>query len=320
MPRSGTGARQRLCPPAGIAPALKVAEEIVAGAFVPTWRSLLVRKLTERGLSQMDVATLTGISQSAVSKHLQGRLGPDPRLVGERRIEEAAERVAAGLAARTMGPFEALLETEALVRSLEDRGPLCRIHEEEMPSLAGLGCDICIRVSGSALGPEQAALTDLKGALRVLEATPGVAALVPHVGSNLARAVPGATDVTHVAAVPGRLFVVRGALKVPAPPEFGVSRHTGAVLLAVLRADPARLAVMNVAPTPALLDAARAAGLRVERVPPEVEREPASLRFAGPVPDLFHHGGAFGVEPQAYLTGEDAASLALRLRALVSRP
>lgn len=297
---------------------MRLAEEIVADAFVPTWRSLLVKRLAEKGLSQTDIAMLLGVSQSAVSKHLQGKLGGDARLAAEPRLLAAVDRVAEGLAARTMSSFEALLEAQELVRAFEDRGPICRIHEEEMPALQGLGCDICIRVGGTALRPEQAALQDLRGALRVLEATPRLAALVPYVGTNLARALPGATDVSHVAAVPGRLFVMHGAVKVPAAPEFGVSRHMAVVLLSVLRAEPAALACLNLAPDPALLDAARARGLRVERVDPTFERAPGELRFPEGVPDVFYHEGAFGVEPQAYLVGRDAMALAMRVRELLA--
>src|SRR5581483_279840 len=148
---------------------------------------------------------------------------------------------------------------------------------------------------------------DLRAAVRVLEATPGLAAWLPHVGTNVARAVPGAEDVSSVAAIPGGLFETRGVVKVAAPPELGVSRHV-----------PTRLACLNLAPAPDLLAAARRAGLRIEEVPPGVERAPGSLRFAGPVPDVFHHAGAFGVEPQAYLVGPDASQLALRVRALAT--
>ena len=297
---------------------MRFAEEVVADRFVPTWRSLLVKRLADRGLSQTDIAILLGVSQSAVSKHLMGRLGGDARLAQEPRLVEAAERVARGLADRTMSPFQALLEAEALVRAFEDRGPICRIHEEEMPELQGLGCDICIRVTGTTLLPEQAALSDLRAALRILEATPGLAALLPHVGTNLARALPGAKDVSHVAAVPGRLFVLRGAVKVPGAPEFGVSRHMSRILLAVHRADPRLLACVNLAPERALVAAAERAGMRVAKLGAEFEREPDALRFVGAVPDLFHHEGAFGVEPQAYLVDEDATKLALRVRALLA--
>ncbi|HUR68717.1 MAG TPA: thiamine-phosphate synthase family protein [Candidatus Thermoplasmatota archaeon] len=297
---------------------MRFAEEVVAERFVPTWRSLLCRRLTERGMSQVEVALALGISQSAVSKHLQGKLGGDAELAREPRLVATVERVAEGLVAKTMSPFQALLEATALVRAFEDRGPICRLHEREMPELAGLGCDICVRVTETTLGAEQAALQDLKGALRILEGVAGIAPLVPHVGTNVARALPGVKDASEVAAVPGRLFVMRGALKVPAAPEFGVSRHMAEVLVAVARADPARLACLNLAPDAALLAAARAAELRVEKVAPEFERAPHTLAFARGVPDVFHHDGAFGIEPQAYFVAGDATTLALRVRELVA--
>lgn len=289
----------------------------MAASFVPTWRSLLVERLHAKGLSQVDIARLLGVSQSAVSKHLLGRLGGDPALAREPRMLEVVTRVADGLALGTMSSVEALHAAEALVREFETRGPICRLHEDEMPSLQGIGCDICVRIGATTLVPEQAALQDVRGALRILEATPEVARFLPHVGTNVARAIPGATDASGVAAVPGRLFEMRGVVKVPAPPEFGVSRHTAEVLLAAMRADPARLACLNLAPDARLLDAARRAGLRVDEVPPEVERAPSTLRFPRGAPDVFHHAGAFGVEPQAYFLGPNAQELAMRVRDLV---
>lgn len=306
---------------------VRLPEEIVADSFAPTWRDMLVRKLSDRGLSQNEVASLLGISQSAVSKHLVGRLTGDARLAHEPRMLEAAERVAAGLAAKTMSPVQAMAEAAGLVRAFEDRGPICRIHEEEMPALQGLGCDLCVRLgaagAGAQLTAEQAALQDLRSALRILENVPQLASLLPYVGANLARALPGANDITQVAAVPGRLFVLRGAVKVPAAPEFGVSRHTAEVLLAVGRADAKLLACLNLAPDPALLAAARAEGLRVEKVDATFERAPQALAFpprdeGDAVPDVFYHEGAFGVEPQAYFVAHDATALAMRVRALLA--
>lgn len=297
---------------------MRFAEEVVAAHFVPTWRGMLARELTARGLPQTEIAALLGVTQSAVSKHLTGRLGTHARLEAEPRMRAAVQRVARGLAEKTMSPFEALHEAEALVRAFEDRGPICAIHEDELPELRGLGCDICVKVGRSPLLAEQAALHDLRAGLRILEATAGLARVMPHVGTNLARAVPGATDATQVAAVPGRLIEVKGSVRAPAPPEFGVSRHVAEILLAVVRADASRLACVNLAPNEAMLAAARAAGWRVERVSAEVERAPSTLTFpGGRVPDVFHHEGAFGVEPQAYFVGRDAQGLALRIKALI---
>lgn len=296
---------------------MRFAEEVVAARFVPAWRGMLARDLAARGLAQTEVAALMGITQSAVSKHLRGELGGDASLERDLRMQQTVRRVAEGLASGALSAFEALHEAEALVRAFEDRGPICAIHEGEMPELQGLGCDICVRVGSTVLVAEQAVLADLRAGLRILESTPGLARVLPRVGSNLARALPGAKDPTQVAAVPGQLFEMRGAVKVPAPPEFGVSRFVAEVLLAVMRSDASRLACINLAPDPALLEAARRAGLRVGVVPASIERDPASLRFEGLAPDLFHHEGAFGVEPQAYVTGRDAASLALAVQGLL---
>lgn len=297
---------------------MRFAEEVVATSFVPTWRSLLAHALETRGLSQTEIAGLLGITQSAVSKHLTGKLGTDSRLEREPRLVATVEQVADGLASRTLSAFEALSIAMALIREFETRGPLCRIHEQEMPALAGLGCDLCVATGVSARAGEEAVLNDLRAALRILENAPGVARLLPHVGSNLARALPSARALEEVAAVPGVLYEVRGMLKVPAPPEFGVSRHVARVLLALARNAPDKLACMNLAPDPAFLDAARRAGLRVERVAPDVERAPDTLSFAGRVPDVFHHDGALGIEPQAYLVAADARALALRVRELAA--
>lgn len=303
----------------GIGAALRFAEEVVAAHFVPTWRALLARRLHALGLPQVEIAAALSVTQPAVSKILAAR-EVDERIARDPRVKASLERVAAGIAGKTLSPFQQLLEAEALVRALEDRGPICAIHEEQMPSLQGLGCDVCLRVGATSLAPEQAALQDLRGAVRVLEATPGLAALLPHVGTNVARALPGATETSQVAAIPGGLFEMRGAVKVAAPPELGVSRHVAEVLLSVLRHDPSLLACVNLAPLPALLDAARRSGLRVAEVSPQLERAPRALAFEGPVPDVFHHRGDFGVEPQAYLVGPDATQLALRVQALLKSP
>src|ERR1041385_2748390 len=106
---------------------MRFPEEVVAARFVPTWRSLVARDLAARGLPQTEIAALLGITQSAVSKHLRGELGADPRLEAEPRMREAAARVAEGLASKRMGAFEALHEAEALVRAFEDRGPVCAL-------------------------------------------------------------------------------------------------------------------------------------------------------------------------------------------------
>lgn len=297
---------------------MRFPEEVVAERFVPTARSMLVRALEQRGLSQTAIAQRSGLSQSAVSKHLGGRFAVEPRFAADPRLQAAVARVADGLAAGTMGPMEALAEFEAVVRAFEDRGPVCAVHEEVMPELQGLGCDVCVRVrSGLAVDTERV-LASVREAARLLAATPAFVALVPHVGANVAMALPGAKDPFDVAALPGGLVESRGRVRAPSAPEFGVSKTLAEVLLAAAERSDVR-AALNMRPEPLFLEAARRAGLAVAEMPGAEERDPDALRrrLAAEVPDVLWHKGDFGIEPIAYVFGADAAAVARRVTALL---
>lgn len=293
---------------------MKLPEEIVTDHFVPTARAMLARALEQRGLNQSQIAALLGLSQSAVSKYLTGKLQGDPLLSRDPRMQATITRVADGLAAGTLSPFGALSELMALVREFENRGPICLLHERDMPALQGLGCDLCVRTPGTdTLREEQEVLANLRQAIRLLELSPDFARLRPHVGTNLAMALSHAKDASQVAAVPGGFFELRGFVKAPAAPEFGVSRHVAEILLHVTRADPLKRACLNVASTPAILAAIERAGLRALRIEAQDEKHPERIPGRipkGAAPDVLYHEGDFGIEPIAYLLGADAVAVA----------
>lgn len=298
---------------------MRFPEEVVAERFVPTARHMLARALEQRGLSQTAIAERMGVSQSAVSKHLGGRFAVEPRFAADARLKDAVARVADGLAAGTMGPMEALAEFQRVVHAFEDRGPICAVHEEVMPELHGLGCDVCVRVRGSAPVETERVLASVREAARLLGATPAFVALVPHVGANVAMALPGAKDPLDVAALPGGLVESRGRVRAPTAPEFGVSKTLAEVLLAALDAGGAR-AALNVRSDARFLDAARAAGFTVAEMPGAEERDVEALRrrLAAGVPDVLFHKGDFGIEPIAYVFGADAAAVARRVAGLLT--
>lgn len=298
------------------APAMRFPQEIVVDRLIPTIRALLARDLNARGLTQAQIAERLGVTQSAVSKHLVGRFKPDPVLAADPRLVETVERVGNGLASGMLGPVEALGEFLRLVRELENRGPVCALHEAEMPSLRGLGCDLCVRPETSALLAESAVLADVRAAIRLLEAEPAAAAIIPHVGSNVCAALPDAAEAARVAGVPGNLFVLHGRVAAPASPAFGVSRHVAEVLLAARRVNVTRVAAMNVRTDPRVLDAARAQGLSVADVSPRVERDPAAAGDAPADASVLAHGGDFGIEAQTYVLGPSAVAVAERVVAL----
>lgn len=304
---------------------MRFPQELVVGTFLPTYRGLLAAALSRQGLSQERIAVLVGVSQAQVSKYLAGKVELEPRIAGDERVRETVARVAKGLASDTLDPVGALVESLRLVRRLENRGPLCDLHEEIFPELKGTGCDACITPGGLVM-QEHAVLVTLRAALRRLPDVPGLAGWVPHVGSNLAQARPGAETAWDVAALPGRIDTVGNDVRVVNEPRFGASRHVAAVVLAVQGVHPGLSAALNLAYRPGLEGLAEAAGLSALAFEPAEEGDREALARtlqgaagrggAGP-PGLLYHEGAFGVEPVAYLLGMDAVDVVGRLARLL---
>jgi hypothetical protein len=300
-------------------------EEVVANRVVPTLRMMVARDLGARGLTEREIAQRLGLTQSAVSKYLRGRLKREAAVEESPSFRALAARLAKGLADEQMTGFEALGEALAVIRKEEERGVVCALHEEVVPGLAGLGCDLCVRAGASDLLADQHVLGDLRVALRTLEAEPGFHVMIPNVGSNLARAREGAQSALDVAAVPGRIFEMRGAVRVPAAPEFGASRHVAEVVLAVMRTHPSLRAALNVRLDAWTMAAAKGQGWSLLKFDSDYEgradRIARSLRATKGPPDGLYHEGGFGVEPILYLVGrtaQDAVAKGLALARAMS--
>jgi predicted fused transcriptional regulator/phosphomethylpyrimidine kinase/predicted transcriptional regulator len=291
---------------------MRFAAEVVVEEVLPTLRALLAGELAGRGLAQDEVARALGLSQAAVSKYRTGKVRLNPAVAREARVQAAVREVAQGLSEGALLPFDALARLEVLLRALEQRGAVCQLHEAGMPALRGLGCDLCVAGQGSEVARDMAVLANLRLAVRTLATAPGLAGLLPAVGSNIAMARDGARDARDVAALPGRIDEVLGQVKLPGPPEFGASRHVSEVVLAVLQHHPQRRAAMNLRNGRDVQRAARQLGLRVRTFDARHEGRKDGIARAvrGKPPDVLHHEGAFGVEPVLYVSGEDAAQVA----------
>jgi len=289
---------------------LRFPSEVVVERFLPTVRAMLARALDDRGLTQEEIAGRLGVSQAAVSQYLRGT-DLEERFADDDRLRATVETIADGFASESMDGYEALGELLAVIREFEDRGPICAVHEEEMPALAGLGCDLCVRGLDQGVVEERAALEAVRRAARRLASAPGVAAHVPNVGTNVGTAVPDASDGTDVAAVPGRLQAVGSRVVVPAEPEFGVSQRVAGAILAGMAVDPDTRGALNLATSDPLLAAARQRGHDPLRFDAGYENRGERLRERfrerGAVPRVAYHEGAFGIEPVAYVFGETAA-------------
>jgi predicted fused transcriptional regulator/phosphomethylpyrimidine kinase len=136
---------------------------------------------------------------------------------------------------------------------------------------------------------------------------------IPNVGTNAGTALPDATDVTDVAAIPGRIYTVGGRVEVPSRPEFGASRHVSTAVLAAHDADPTVRGAVNLATREALLAAARDRGIDPLEFDADYDDRRERLRDLlgerGPTRVVYHRGG-FGIEPITYVFGETAVAAA----------
>ncbi|KDE59334.1 transcriptional regulator [Halostagnicola sp. A56] len=300
---------------------LVLPSELVVDRFLPTVRAMLARRLSERGMTQNEIATELSVTQAAISKYIAGEAGGEERFRTDPDTVATVDRLAEGIHTGEMDGYDALAELLALIQRLEDRGPICELHEAEMPELQGLGCDLCVRGLDTDVRAEREVLTDVRSAARTLAAIPGMAEYVPNVGTNVGMALPDASDETDVAAIPGRIYSMSGRVEVPANPEFGASSHVATAVLAANTVDPETRGAINVATDDRLLEAASELGYDPLEFDASYEERADRLevRFddAGTVPRVAYHRGAFGIEPITFVFGATATDAAARLQELV---
>jgi hypothetical protein len=299
---------------------LVLPSEIVVERFVPTARVLLASELDERGFTQQEIADRLGVTQAAISNLVNENVAIEPRFSEDERMIATVERIAEGFDSGEMDEVDALAELLALIREFEDRGPICAVHEELMPELEGLGCDLCVRGTDSQVLAERDVLRSVRRAARLLTGTDAVTEYVPNVGTNIGMALPDAEGPTDVAAIPGRIYRIRGTVERAANPEFGASEHVAGTVLVAKEADDDLSAALNLATSDALLDAARDAGIDPLEFDAGYEGREEHLRERlaerESVPRVLYHRGEFGIEPVTYVLGEtavDAAELAVDL-------
>jgi predicted fused transcriptional regulator/phosphomethylpyrimidine kinase/predicted transcriptional regulator len=301
---------------------LTLPSEIVVERFLPTARAMLATELADAGLSQQAIATKLGLSQAAVSKYLSGEQTGDPRFADNEQMQATIQRIATGIADGEMGDYEALAELLELVREFEDRGPICAAHEEEMPTLEGLGCDLCVRGSDSRAEIEREVLRNVQQAVRLFANDPVVVDHIPNVGTNVGMALPDVGTTTDVAAIPGRVHAMGGRVNVPADPEFGASEHVATAIRAVMAVDPDRRGALNLRTSDDLLAAAEAAGLTTAGFDASYEDRAERLTTVADereaVPEVLYHEGAFGIEPITYVFGETATDAVETARDLLA--
>lgn len=291
---------------------MKFIEEIVVEAYLPTVRSLLAERLLENGFTQHEVASVLGLSQSAVSKYAHGSIERHPVIANDERVQETIQRLGEGIVSGSIDSVAALIELEVLIRELEAPGDvLTRLHEEAMPQLRSFDDPFAIHDPQSTARHREHVRTSVRQAVRRFASSPKTVQLLPQVGSNIVEITDSGTTVADVVGVPGRLIGVSGQVEVPADPDFGVSGHLAPVLIASREAGSTARAALNIRYDHALIDRLEAAGETIIEVRGDQNIQTA-IQNAEQIDEttgVIAQTGGFGIEPIIYLLAPDAPTV-----------
>ena len=174
----------------------------------------------------------------------------------------------------------------------------------------------------------QTIMGNLVYAVEMLHQCPEFSALMPEVRVNLVYALPGAKKPDQVAAVDGRITVVRGLPHASGLPRWGASDHMARLIIEVRKYDSAINAGINFRCDKIIIDLVKEYCAEksllfgwIDRTnePAEIlAKDGASMPWKvkqmvatyGSVPRLCYEGDGWGKEPLFYALGRDAVEAA----------
>lgn len=308
---------------------IKTPCELVVRKLLPLIRGLLAVKLYSEGFSQCEIAKLIGVTQATINGYVKhderyyvselSKLGI-PLDTIQNLVKSLKPKVLKGDVNLTMNTLC------TICKGIRGKGYLCNYHISVDPQLKG--CNVCLKVKGEEILEEEV-LESLRAAIIMLEHSQAFPHIIPEVNTNLVMAKKGAISISDVAGIPGRIVKVLGRAKAVSEPSFGASHHMAKVLLAALEVDPNVRAAINVKYDERLRRAMEVLGLKYIMVQGKPRKVYVSeddivkdirrlLKRLGYVPDAVVDHGGLGVEPIAYIFGEDAIDVAQKAISIAS--
>ncbi len=168
-------------------------------------------------------------------------------------------------------------------------------------------------------------LENLRKAVDMLENSPDFAKLVPEIRTNIVMAIAGAKSVSDVAAVEGRITVIRGKPKAAGCIWFEASSHMARFLLERMKHDSDKRAAIDIKFSEEILSIVKEIGVEKgftvsyferEKEPEEIRMvegktliwamEEAIKNAGGKIPDIIFDRGWIGKEETICIFGKDA--------------
>jgi len=286
---------------------------LITDIMLPNVRGLVAKRLRASGMSQSRIASLIGVTQPAVKQYLDG----DEQEYKENLVKlglsvsEIEFLISSISSLLSMGRGE---ETSAYITvfglSNLSRLRFCEFHRRFNPSISP-ECRIC---QGFYRENEE---NELELAVSMIR-NPEVAKLVPEVLSNLAFSKRNPQSVSDVIAVAGRIAVIGGIPTPASRPTWGGSRHLATILLRALKVCGKWRAVMNIKFDDRVEQALKTAGLVYSKVGPSQDKDDERIAqmvasSLGDCPDVVVHLGGNGIEPNAYVFGENPLEVATKV-------
>ncbi|NLO20728.1 MAG: hypothetical protein GX119_01840 [Syntrophomonadaceae bacterium] len=138
------------------------------------------------------------------------------------------------------------------------------------------------------------------------------AKLLPEIRSNLVMALADAKNVNEIAGIPGRLTEVFGRITAAAYPAWGASKNTARILLAVMKLDSSRRAVMEIKYSEELLKIIQAHGISTALLQSGCESLDQTLdscMIDQQLPPVLYTAGGFAREGAIIVTGVNAVEV-----------
>ena len=145
--------------------------------------------------------------------------------------------------------------------------------------------------------------------------------LIPEVRTNISMALPKAKIKEDIAAIDGRITIIKGYPKACGKIRFGVSNHTARLLLTAKEFDDSINIVMNLKYIPELIEKIQKnTKLKIEKIPRQKqsqrirEKEDSTMQWLikqcikkiGRIPDIIWDKGSEGKEPMIRLFGKNS--------------
>ena len=316
---------------------LRLPCEVLIEHLLPLIRRMLAKELVDRhGMSQVQASRILGVTQPAVSNYLRSESRVRRELEGSLgEVKIMVESFSEDLIKGRLTQVEALKRICSLCIQMRNRGPICRIHGENIPFIQPDRCSFCLMdlaaVRRRSL-EEYEVVENVRWAVQMIEETQELAALIPEIGMNIAYAKPEAAGVKEVVGVPGRIRPIRGVPRASSSPEFGGSSHVARAVLTMMRFESSLRSAISLKFDWGVVEVCRGMGLVVSffdrsEEPPEVKRVDGrtipwgverAVERIGRGPDVIYDLGDVGKEPMIFLFGPTALEVA-QLAARVAR-